>query len=117
MKWLRTWVDRGGDTGHVDGARGSHWCGRLCAAAVFSSLRHFADLGEGSEDPWAGRRGEERREPPLASGRVYFGEIFTVQPLQPRGQALARVNHESRRLSFRLPKKGEFPKYRVSCGR
>lgn len=59
MKWPRTWVDRGGDAGRVDGARGSHGSRRLGAAAVFSSLGRFADLGEGSEDPWAG---EERKE-------------------------------------------------------
>lgn len=55
VKWLRTWVDRGGDAGHVDGARGAHGCGRLrAAAAALSSLRRFADLGERSEDPWVG---------------------------------------------------------------
>lgn len=61
MKWLRTWVDRGGDAGHVDGARRSHGRGRLCAAAAFSSLRRSADLGERSEDPWVGEEkgGEE----------------------------------------------------------
>lgn len=53
-------------------------------------------LERGAKIPgWEGRRREQRRALPLASRRVYFCEILTVQPLQPRGQALAGVNHDS----------------------
>lgn len=46
-----TWVDLGGDTGHIDGTRGAHRCRRLCAA-VPVSFRRSADLREGSKDAW-----------------------------------------------------------------
>lgn len=69
MKWLRTCVDRGGDAGHVDGARRSHGHRRLRAAAVFGSLGRLADLRERSEDPWVGEEEEEGGEQSSAVGK------------------------------------------------